>query len=178
MLENVNPKVKNVMIGIKKPYQIKIYPLSVSDELQFVEILRDSTASLYTGGTEAEFLESIFSAISRNIETLIFLVVDKDEWEANFPDVDSKPDIFKHIDNDQLITIAEIIYEVNFVELIKKASGVMSKMGLDKPKKKFWTRGMGTKSDSSPDSFDITHNIDSAISSENDSETEDSQNVN
>ena len=126
----LNPRIQSVSVGIRKLISVNIYPLAFGDELTLTNIGKEMFLNFTSLPEEEQNIESlintIFQSLSENIDKMVALIIDRDEWEASwkttYPD---KPpcDFLKQVDNDQMLQIVEVVYKANFAEAEKKASG-------------------------------------------------------
>jgi hypothetical protein len=120
-LEQLNPKVKKLTVGIRKIRDISIYPLSFSDETKFLDEVIQSFLG-FVSLPEAErtntvLVNKINEVINTNLPRVISFVVDQEEIEKAFG---PGSNILSNVDNDQLFDIVQIIYDQNFGESIQK----------------------------------------------------------
>ncbi len=118
-IEKLNPKVKEIEIGIRNFQIIKIYPLSAYDQMRLAGFLSESVAKFLTiaeVGNNLEIVEFIRKMITGNIEEILKMVTDY------------KEDMLREIDNEQLLTIADIVYDVNFASVLEKNGSKVAEM--------------------------------------------------
>lgn len=147
----LNPAIKEVVVGTRKLRKIKIYPLSMADQLKFSGTIIGALVAMFQERERPtiEFAGMIHGLISANLGGLLALVTDDGE------------ELLSEITNEQAFGIAEIIYDVNFGVLEDKAGPFVEKL-----KKLFLPQQL-----SQPSSAD-TPNTDLKISSEKGSEKE------
>lgn len=153
-LAQLNPQIVETIIGTKKLKKVKIYPLSMADQLKFTAMIVEAI-QLLTERTEEsnlKFAATIRTVISENLGKILTFVTDEGE------------PLMDDITNVQAVEIAEIIYSVNYEVLEKKVQSLIEKI-----RKAF----LSPKS-VHPSSEDIP-NINSNTSSEEDTEKEESQ---
>ena len=124
-MKEFNPKVAYVEIGIRSLRKIKIYPLSIADETELLEIVKEGFAELAKVGSEgsselevAGFISFLLDLFVTNLGEILSKVID-----------DYSPDILKEIDNDQAINIAEKIVKMNFGDSSKKVIRLLGGTG-------------------------------------------------
>lgn len=109
----LNPAIKEATIGIRKLRKIKIYPLSMADQIEFTGLVISSVVTIFEtvkGGVEnIAFAHHLYTLIKENIGKLLVYITD--EGEA----------LLKELSNEQALAIAEIVYEVNYGIMEKKA---------------------------------------------------------
>lgn len=119
MTENYNlaPDIRKTIIGIRKPKEITVYPVSIASEnellTEFVSLFSSFTD--LSGVSDAELINTIKDSIFENIEQIIAHVTEE-EIDLN------------EITNNQLLALGEIIFEVNFEVLLKNGKGFIEKM--------------------------------------------------
>ena len=112
-MADLNPRIASVKIGIRELRTVRIYPLSVGQQTQTVElitVLINSMAEQKLDGlTDLQLAEFFGGTISENIRTILEFITDpKDEVSLD------------EIDNTQLVEIINVIVKVNFGEISKK----------------------------------------------------------
>lgn len=166
-MSQTNPRIKKIKIGKKELVEIKVYPLSIGDEMSFVEIFGDAflrfSAAEDMEQTDELFVLTVIQLLKDNIRTLIDFVVDKDEWVSMCSS--NAPDILSQIDNEQMIELVTAVYDTNFKPLEKKAQTLADKI------KEMISHTKRSSIPSSADSSDTSPSIESKISTESDTKT-------
>lgn len=112
--ERINPRIKNVEIGILNLRKIKIYPLSMHDQLSLTDLINEAMRSFFESDKDGEnenliFVSFIVKTIQDNIKKILKFVAP-----------DEKPEtVMKEIDNYQLSEIVRIVYQDNYEEPVK-----------------------------------------------------------
>lgn len=112
--KRINPRIKNVEIGILNLREIKIYPLSMTDQLSLTDLINEAMKSFFESDRDGEnenliFVSFIVKTIRDNIKKLL-----------KFVTPDEKPEIvMKEIDNHQLSEIVKIVYQDNYEVPVK-----------------------------------------------------------
>jgi len=112
--KRINPQIKSVEIGILKLRKIKIYPLSMADQLSLTELINKTVKSFFESGAGSEdenlvIVSFIVKTIQDNIGRIL-----------GFISPDEKPEvIMKEITNQQLSEIVRIVYQDNYEEPVK-----------------------------------------------------------
>ena len=126
--DRMNPQVRDLEIGIRSLRKIKIYPMSMADQLSLNDLITQTiTAFFATKASEGEqgliaFVTFMLDLIRENMGRFVGYTTDEKD-----------PDVFLgDITNEQAILLAEIIYEQNYVGLIKKVKALFQKMGESK----------------------------------------------
>jgi hypothetical protein len=144
-LDVINPKVKSVTIGIKTLRDIKIYPLSVRDQLNISDIIVNGIKDFYADGmikSEAAVASWLIDLIQNNVSKIIEFVTDKEEIGDS--------DIFAELTNEQLVELVDIIYEANFGAVSKKVKDLLNKI-----KEQFLSRRSSAKLSEDTHSTDL-----------------------
>ncbi len=152
-MELLNPEIKEITVGIKKLRKIKVYPLSMADQLELTNILADSIGNLMTIKEESNWkiISFIKDVLIKNLGKILAFITDEGEK------------LTKELSNSQTIALAEIIYEVNYGILEKKMINFLPKI-----LRIFQSQPLLRES------LEATPNTDSKISSEEVSEKEES----
>jgi len=114
--KRINPRIKNVEIGILNLREIKIYPLSMTDQLSLTDLINEAMKSFFESDIDVDgenenliFVSFIVKTIRDNIKKLL-----------KFVTPDEKPEIvMKEIDNHQLSEIVKIVYQDNYEVPVK-----------------------------------------------------------
>lgn len=112
--KRINPQIKSVEVGILNLRKIKIYPLSMSDQLSLTDVINEAMKSFFEAdrGGENEnlvFVSFIVKTIQDNIDR-IFKFIAPGETPSK---------LMKEITNNQLSEIVRIIYQDNYEEPVK-----------------------------------------------------------
>lgn len=113
----MNPRVRDVEIGIRTLRKIKLYPLSLSDQFslsdsitQGLQIYSEKAGDQFTAQAASELVELIRAKLP-------------DAMNLIFPDEDPKV-LLKEMDNYQLATIAEHVFNDNYGDPAKKLASL------------------------------------------------------
>jgi hypothetical protein len=114
MSQSMNPRVRVLEVGIRTIRKIKIYPLSVADQFE----LSDSI----TEGIQLYAKEAGESLTAESVSKLIDLIRKKlpDILRLITPEEKNSKALLKELDNYQLAEIAQIVFEDNYGEPVKK----------------------------------------------------------
>jgi len=112
--KRINPQIKSVEIGILKLRKIKIYPLSMADQLELTELINKAIKSFFESSKGGEDKNLVFvSFIVKTIQDNIHKIL-------GFVSPDEKPEaIMKEISNQQLSEIVKIVYQDNYEKPVK-----------------------------------------------------------
>ena len=115
-LNDLNPRIAYVNIGIRNPMKLKLYPLSLKDESDLMSLVKEGLEGLAElGKAETDTLEVIdfvaflIEFVVSNLSQVLSKSID------NFSDA-----ILDEIDNDQAVEIATVFLEQNFKGITKK----------------------------------------------------------
>ncbi len=143
---NPNSQVADVEIGIRNLRSIKIYPLSIADEIEVSDLVSQAVGaamSLNLGDESdaslMQFIAAIMEIIKNNLGRILTLVVDEHDFpRQSFPrkllakvlsrKVDNGSVLLKEMSNDQAVAIAEVIYKVNFEVPAKNVQSLFEKI--------------------------------------------------
>lgn len=161
--QDLNPQIRTVDVGIRNLRKIKIYPMSMADQSNFVELLKGAIESYlnltaesgsFTESDLLPFIASVTKMVSENSKEFIKIVTDENEVN---PDT-----FFDEVTNMQMSTIVKIIVDDNFEAPSKNVMSLLRTItNLFQ-----WRR-------QSPMSLNDTDNSDSTISTEEPLEKED-----
>ena len=151
----LNPEIQTTEIGVRELKTIKIYPLSMADQLSMTNLITEALQEFFKrpGMAEAgresdfEFAKFIADLIKENLSTILGMITD----EAKLED----------ITNNQAVEIAEMVYETNFGSLVKKVKSLLEKVNEQFPSGRPSLTSLGS-----------TEDTDSKTSTEEVSETE------
>jgi len=120
-LQKLNPQITEVEIGVRNLRTIKIYPLSIGDQLELTDLITEAMQRFFGVSAEStadtDFVIFILAIIKKNLGRVLELATCN---EYN--------DILKDITNEQAIQIGNIIYNVNFKCLEKNMKGLSEKL--------------------------------------------------
>ena len=112
--KRINPQIKSVEIGILKLRKIKIYPLSMADQLELTELINKTMKSFFESDRDGEdetlvFVSFIVKTIQENIGTILGFVSPNE----------TPVKIMQEITNQQLSEIVRIVYQDNYEGPVK-----------------------------------------------------------
>jgi len=123
----LNPDIKNINVGIKELREVKIYPLSMTDQFQLTEDLAQVISEMGSGVdfnsiTNEDALQFMKKLLSENLIKILAYVTTEEER----PTLDE-------LTNNQFYEIANILFEVNYEGLLKNFKDlIMRAQGLTK----------------------------------------------
>ena len=154
----LNPQIATATIGVRNLREIEIFPLSVGDQLSMTSVINEALSTFADTVEDMEIAGVAVQLLTQNIPLILEFVIDEDEEKVDH--------VLKDLTNEQAASIAEIVYEQNYKSLLAKVQGLVEKV--KKQMEELPSRRPSLPSASSMD-------IDLEISTEQDSETEDSQ---
>ena len=119
MSQLMNPRVRDVDVGIRTLRKIKLYPLSISDQFS----LSDSISK----GFEVYLKEAGEGFSAAAVSKMIDMIRDKLPTMLKLLFPDEMPNkLLKELDNFQTATIAEIVFVDNYGDPVKKLASLFS----------------------------------------------------
>ena len=124
--KRLNPDIKEVKIGVRRLRTIKVYPLSAADQFKLSDIITKGLQTFLAseGEVDIAFVSVMMGLIRENIGTVLELVTDEKDRGKN---------ILEDLTNNQIVEIADIIYEVNYMALQKKVTSLLEKLAPNLP---------------------------------------------
>ncbi len=116
---SLNPRIKELDLGVEELTTYKIFPLSMADEFKISDIIAKAMAEIANveGGGDVVIINKVLAVIKDNLGTIIEMVTKKD----NRPKMDD-------MDNVQFSELAELIFDVNFAGAIKNFRSLVDKV--------------------------------------------------
>ncbi len=118
----LNPQIKDVEIGIRNLRSIKIYPLSVSDQLTATNLVTSALQVFMTNkdvkNNDLLFVAFMLEQIRTNASEILKMVLDENE---------NPESVLKETSNEQMMVIVKAIYEVNYESLSKNVKSLLEK---------------------------------------------------
>ena len=121
--ERINPRVREVEVGIRNLRKIKVYPLSMADQMKLTKLINDALQTFFNldeaKGDEGklQFAAFMVSTIETNINKLIKIVC---------PD-ETPSQLLKEMDNEQLSQIVTHVYRDNYEQPVKNVTSLFPK---------------------------------------------------
>lgn len=130
MFDDLTPDIREIPIGIRTIKMLKIYPLSIGDQLEMTDILSNILTTILEktadAAMEAEqanegfsFINEIVDLIKNNFRDFLVKVIDTDI---------SPDDVMKDMSNKQAIALINILYEANYEEALKNGKDLIMKV--------------------------------------------------
>jgi hypothetical protein len=117
----LNPDIQEIVIGVRKLRRIKIYPLSVVDQLKITDIVQEALGIFLASkeSNDVAFVALLIALLKTNASKILSLVLDPDE----------NPDkVLEEMTNNQLSELGTILYQVNYEVISKNVSGLLKKL--------------------------------------------------
>ncbi len=155
-MKDLNPQIVDVEIGIRSLRKITIYPLAASDQFKMSDLITKALKKFFLKKDQEDiaFVAFLLDLIKRNIVQILGFICDEERPAGLLDDMS----------NLQLSEIVKTIYEVNYEKPAKNVESLLGQI------KDLFQSGRLLQQ-----SVSDTQDIDSTISSENHSETEESQ---
>lgn len=117
-LEILNPQITEISVGTRKLRKIKLYPLSMGDQLSMTQLIVSALQELQAKTFEDnfKFAEAIRSMLSTNLGKILGFVTDEGD------------NLIPEITNIQAANIVEQIYLMNYEILEKKVKSLIERM--------------------------------------------------
>jgi len=115
----MNPQISTVEVGIKSLREVFIYPLSVSDQLNFTNVIVgiiEEVSSVEDSSSDSVVIKLVLDAIQINLAKILTFVLDEKENIS-----------FEELTNTQLMAIVDIIFETNYEGIIKNSRRLLEK---------------------------------------------------
>jgi hypothetical protein len=123
MSNHLNPDIREITIGIRKPRKLIIYPLSVRDQFILSDLIATvlSELSVFSEkdsetNEQISFVKEIILAIRQNIVQILTFVI---------PEEEDAEDLLFEFSNNQVFELAKLIYEVNYEGVVKNAQDLI-----------------------------------------------------
>ena len=131
-LQNLNPQVTTVNIGVRSLRKITLYPLSVGDQLKMTNIIATKIVGFLStkeGGDDAAMAGFFINMINENISKFLALATcEKPNDKDKYPQAEKLlDDITNLLVSNIALEIYRVIFEEsskNFGDLFKKVKGL------------------------------------------------------
>jgi len=117
--KQINPQIRTVLIGVRELRKIKIYPLSIADQLEITDLIAGPLGRFAEAEDQSDsaFIALILDTLKKNLSKILTIATDEDGEE-----------IMKDLTNKQAIDIGNIIYKENFEYLSKNIKGLWERI--------------------------------------------------
>lgn len=118
----INPEITDVEIGIRNKRKIKIYPLSLKDQIGLSDLILAATNEYFEMSSKKEqdselsFVSFLVSLLHANITRILSIVTDEDG-----------ENMLSELTIPQSEKIANIIYKVNYESVSKNLQSLIEK---------------------------------------------------
>lgn len=118
---SLNPQSEIVEIGIRTLRNITLYPLSIGDQLELKDLVFEAIQSFFakTNQLDSELIAILMDLFTKNIGKIVELATCGEEKASK---------VLKEITNTQALRIAEVIYAMNYEDVIKNVKSLFQKM--------------------------------------------------
>jgi hypothetical protein len=118
MFDALNPQAVDTQIGVRSLRTIKVYPLSMADQLRTTDLIAKAMEGFVVRGEEgdAAFVGYILELIKGNLAEILSMATDEDGGE-----------LLKEITNPQAVRIAEHIFDMNYGSIVKNVQSLVEK---------------------------------------------------
>jgi hypothetical protein len=121
--KKANPRIRQVEVGIKEVRKIKLYPLSLHDQIELSDIVTESVLAFFGNEQEekndAQVLAFAIQTVKENLEKVLGLIADPEQNVS-----------LKEIDNTQASVIIGEVIDMNYTNelLAKNAKSLFGKI--------------------------------------------------
>lgn len=136
-MNKLNPEVREIQIGIREFESLKIYPLSIADQMSMSELITESLRKFFgvegadgqgeaeqkslSSVSDVEFVEFLVKLITENLAVALNLITDA----GTLPQAKK---LLQKITNNQAVEIATIVYEMNYQDSAKNLMSLLGKV--------------------------------------------------
>lgn len=118
----LNPRIKQIELGIHEMKSYTIYPLSMAGEFKISDIISKAAIKISEvaddpKANDAAVVKASIEVIKNNLSTVLEMVTKKDD----------RPDL-EEIDNVQFSELAELIFDMNFSGAIKNFQSLVQRV--------------------------------------------------
>jgi len=116
--KKINPQITEIEIGIREMRKIKIYPLSMSDQLKLTDLISTAIAAQFAKeeGGDMALVAFIVELVKENLGRILTMVTDEDDK------------LLEEVSNLQAASIAEVVYETNYGIVAKNFKSLFEKV--------------------------------------------------
>ena len=117
--KKLNPQITEIEVGTRYLRNVRIYPLSLGDEIRLTQLVEASLKDFFSEEkrTTVDFVSFLVSSIKNNLSEILTMTTDE-----------KGEDIIKELSNIQFITVCEVIYKMNFEDNSKNAQDLLQKI--------------------------------------------------
>lgn len=130
--EKLNPRGREVEVGIYSPRNITIYPLSVRDQMKLSDLITEALQVFFasTDKGDIELVSTILDIISKNLNKIMLMIIpDERTWfQKKWASFRKKEvDMLGDVSNDQMLNIIQNVFEMNYGDPLKNARSLFEK---------------------------------------------------
>lgn len=117
--KKINPQITTAIIGVREMREIKIYPLSIADQLEVTDLIAGPLGQFSEADDQSDsvFIALILDTLKKNLSKVLTMATDEDGTK-----------IMKDLTNKQAVDIGNILYEVNYEPLSKNVKSLWEKI--------------------------------------------------
>jgi len=128
-LQNLNPQVATVTIGVRNLRKIKLYPLAVGDQMRMTTLVGSAISAFVTSkeaANEAAMIGFFLNLINNNLTKFLGLAIcERPDENDKYP---KSEELLCDITNVQASEIAKYIFEVNYETSVKNFKDLFEKV--------------------------------------------------
>lgn len=126
MDSRINPKITDLDIGTRTLTKIKIYPLSLHDQMELGDVVTNALKEFFSqqGNQEIKQIDMvsfILDLIQLNLKRLLPLITD-------VPEVEGADTLLKNMTNDQAVAIVRAVFEQNYADALKNGMSLFKEI--------------------------------------------------
>ena len=117
--KKINPQITEIEIGIREMRKIKIYPLSMSDQLKLTGLISTAVAAQVAkeeGMENVALVAFIVELVKENLGRILTMVTGEDDK------------LLEEVSNLQAAAISEVVYEMNYGIVVKNFKSLFEKV--------------------------------------------------
>jgi len=116
--KKINPQITEIEIGIREMRKIKIYPLSMSDQLKLTGLMSTAVAAQFAKeeGGDMALVAFIVELVKENLGRILTMVTGEDDK------------LLEEVSNLQAAAISEVVYEMNYGIVVKNFKSLFEKV--------------------------------------------------
>ena len=116
--KKINPQITEIEIGIREMRKIKIYPLSMSDQLKLTGLISTAVAAQVAKeeGGDIAIVAFIVELVKENLGCILTMVTGEDDK------------LLEEVSNLQAAAISEVVYEMNYGIVVKNFKSLFEKV--------------------------------------------------
>lgn len=120
---NINPRIRHTSVGIRTLRTIKLFPLSMKDQMDFSDIIQETLSAFFSSEnsekSDREIVAITLGLIKNNLQKILDLITDPEEKVS-----------LSEIDTTQGTEIANLIFEANYgnEDLVKNVTSLLGQI--------------------------------------------------